>query len=359
MLALHEFAEELVFGEAVEFETLTVVPVMGSTELAEPEYLLLQEAMEAKLAKVTEVGGGVVPELLFENLADRPVLILEGEELVGAKQNRMVNLTILAAPQSKMVIPVSCVEAGRWHMITKEFSPPAHIALSKVRARCSASVTAAMQFRKSRSSDQGLVWDTIGERAQLLGTSSPTGAMKAIYDQRLGDVEDFVRAMPLREGQTGAAFLIGGRPEGLDVFDHPRTMERTWERLIRSYALDALAQQREGMAEGFAGGAAPKGKENGASPQEAVRRWLAGLAEGQTVIEPAVGMGQDVRVLSEQLTAAALWAQERFVHFCALSTTGTGQRRQRTRLGELDELIRRRHEQATRQPPHPEPEEEA
>jgi ARG and Rhodanese-Phosphatase-superfamily-associated Protein domain len=35
------------------------------------------------------------------------VLILDGEELVGAKQNRIVNVTILVVTQSEIVIPVS------------------------------------------------------------------------------------------------------------------------------------------------------------------------------------------------------------------------------------------------------------
>lgn len=357
MLPLQEFAEGLVFGEAMEFENLTMVPVMGSVERAEPEYLLLTEAMEAKLASVTEVGGGVVPELLFENLADRPVLILEGEELVGAKQNRMVNLTILAAPRSKLVIPVSCVEAGRWRMVTKEFAPSSHMAFSRVRMCCSRAVTASMLSRQSRRSDQGQVWDTIGESAEALSAPSPTGAMKAIYEQRLGDVEKFVQAMPSREGQTGAAFLIGGQPAGLDIFDHPRTMERNYAKLIRSYALDALAQQRANMAEGIAGGTEAKRKENGASPVETVRRWLAGLADGQVIIEPAIGMGHDVRLLSEHMTAAALWAQERFVHFCAFSTYGAGEGWRRTRLDRLDEMIRRRGARPARPPFRPDPDE--
>lgn len=359
MLPLQDFAEELVFGAETEFENLTMVPVMGSTDRAEPDYLLLKEAMEAKLAKVTEVGGGTVPELLFENLADRPVLILEGEELVGAKQNRIVNLTILAAPKSRMVIPVSCVEAGRWTMVSKEFSPSTHMAFSGVRRICCASVTRSMRSQRSRRSDQGHVWQVIGERAASLGASSPTEAMMAIYEKRLGDVEDFVRAMPFREGQTGAAFLIGGKPAGLDVFDHPRTMQQNLARLIRSYALDALAQLRAGMADGAAGGTAHKGKENGASPQEALRRWLNGLTEGQVLIEPAIGMGHDVRVLSEHLTGAALWAQERFVHFCAFSTDETGEDWQRTRADRLRDLLRPRHARPPRPPFRSDPDEQA
>ena len=42
------------------------------------------------------------------------VLFLEGEELVGAKQNRILNTSVLIAAHTKSKIPVSCVEAGRW-----------------------------------------------------------------------------------------------------------------------------------------------------------------------------------------------------------------------------------------------------
>jgi hypothetical protein len=50
------------------------------------------------------------------------VLILDGEELVGAKQNRIVNTTILVAAGAEIVIPVSCVEQGRWTYKSDAFS---------------------------------------------------------------------------------------------------------------------------------------------------------------------------------------------------------------------------------------------
>jgi hypothetical protein len=55
-----------------------------------------------------------MPELRVVHRAGEMVLILEGVELVGARQNRIVNTTILVAAGCESVIPVNCVEQGRW-----------------------------------------------------------------------------------------------------------------------------------------------------------------------------------------------------------------------------------------------------
>ena len=80
-----------------------------------PDYRTLDEGLKVGGVEITEVSEqGSVPELRVVNRGLHPILIVDGEELIGAKQNRVVNLTILVAPQSKLTIPVSCVEAGRW-----------------------------------------------------------------------------------------------------------------------------------------------------------------------------------------------------------------------------------------------------
>ena len=85
--------------------------------------MLLEEALEQKCARVNEVSqSGSVPELKFTNDCERPVLLMDGEELVGAKQNRILNLTVLAPAGKTIIIPVSCVEAGRWQARSAEFS---------------------------------------------------------------------------------------------------------------------------------------------------------------------------------------------------------------------------------------------
>jgi hypothetical protein len=99
------------------------------------EYMLLDEALGAGLVEVTEVDNqGAVPNLKVHNKSPKMVLILDGEELVGAKQNRIVNTTILVAGNATVVIPVSCVEQGRWAYKTSQFYSEERMMPSRMRA---------------------------------------------------------------------------------------------------------------------------------------------------------------------------------------------------------------------------------
>jgi len=104
------YLEEAKIGRKQSYKNLALFPLL-STYLLDVNYLLLDEALVQGLIQVIEVGEeGSVPELKVINNSPRMILILDGEELVGAKQNRIVNTTILIQGNSTIVIPVSCVE---------------------------------------------------------------------------------------------------------------------------------------------------------------------------------------------------------------------------------------------------------
>ena len=99
-------------GELQSYKKMGVIPLKTSVSQG-PEYITLKEALERNQLKVKEVSrGGSVPELKVINNAEIPVLLLDGEELIGAKQNRVLNTTILLKEKSKTIIPVSCTEQG-------------------------------------------------------------------------------------------------------------------------------------------------------------------------------------------------------------------------------------------------------
>ena len=79
-------------GPVASHEGLTIVPLMAERPAAGPDYELASAAMEAGTLRVSEIdGAGRVNELVVTNSGARPALLLDGEELVGAKQNRVVN----------------------------------------------------------------------------------------------------------------------------------------------------------------------------------------------------------------------------------------------------------------------------
>ena len=92
---------------------MSVFPVFADLE-GSVDYIPLKEAIADGLLIISEVDeSGSVPELKVTNCAEVPVLLLDGEELVGAKQNRIINTPILLKKLSETIIPVSCVEEGR------------------------------------------------------------------------------------------------------------------------------------------------------------------------------------------------------------------------------------------------------
>ncbi len=96
-------------GEPVEHRGIVVVPLFP---LQDPvaRYATLDDAL-ARGFEITETGpAGTVPELAVSNPLDDAVLLYDGEELVGAKQNRILDVSVLVAARSKLAIPVSCVE---------------------------------------------------------------------------------------------------------------------------------------------------------------------------------------------------------------------------------------------------------
>jgi hypothetical protein len=311
MITLKDELSRVELGAPTRFRNLTVYPLLRPAPAQEePDYHLLEQAIELGLARVTEVSaGGSVPELRFENRSDRPVLLLDGEELVGAKQNRVLNLTILVAAGHTAAIPVSCVEAGRWHMENPEFRTAQHVMFSRARAQRTSQVTESMRSGGSRCSNQGEVWDEIASLAHRMDAPSPTGAMNAIYEKHSLSLDQYLAAFAWQPRQAGILFTIGSKTCGLDLLDHESSMRRLYPKLIRSYALDALDA------------ATSASDARGAADPSA---FLHRIAAAPAFTQPSLGMGKDLRLAAAGISGAGLWAEARYVHLCAFSVNGSG-----------------------------------
>lgn len=317
----------LQLGKPQSLENLTMVPLLA-TEDREPDYLTLDDALARGHARVTEVSdAGSVPELLFVNTGNQSILLLDGEELVGAKQNRTLNLTILAPARATLKIPVSCVEAGRWQPVSPEFGSEGRVFYAAGRAKRAGHVTASLRETGAPMSRQGEVWADISEKASRLGTRSATDAMASFYDGYQAPLDAFRKGFYAEPIQAGALFLVDGRIAGMDLFDAPATLRRTLPKLVTSYALDALdsglpaAQARNQTADAF----------------------VAQVAKAQFGTFPAIGAGTDLRLEEPGLAGGGLAVDDRLVHLCAFPLareSGRGDN-DRSKLASL--RARRRH----------------
>jgi hypothetical protein len=286
----------LELAEAVNDGALTVFPLLGADKPG-PRYLTLDEALASNLAEVTEISAeGRVPELFFENKGDDPILLVDGEQLIGAKQNRVLNLTILVRPKSRITIPVSCVEQGRWSS-RGGFQSADHAMFATARANKAEQVSAYMRKSGKRTSDQSAVWRDIEARLQTVGAASPTQAMNDAFEHRREHLEKAVAAAKPQATQRGAVYLVNGKLAGIEVFDKAETYAKLAPKLARSYALDADAS----------------GEARKADPL-VVSLTLARLKTLKIEAYPGTDLGTDLRLADEALSGAALVAGEAVLH---------------------------------------------
>ncbi len=233
--------------------------------------------------------------LAVTNREGLPVLITNGDTLVGDQQNRVVNSTLLVPP-GQLTLPVSCVERGRWRPDTRGFalSKSAYPALRRAKG-----AQGAMSLRTGarHHADQGAIWKEVAERQSAAAVRSSTEALRDLYRHRHDRLTTYVHALPCPPETVGVIVGYGGRIVSLELLDSPDTLRTYWPRLIRAAALDVLAH------------------EPGAAIllQRAVRM-LHRPQKAPTHGFPSPGLGDDLRVTSNGVAGAALLHEGVVIH---------------------------------------------
>jgi hypothetical protein len=308
------YLEKAKIGRKQSFQNLAVFPLLSPYATA-LDYIMLDEALDKELMEVAEVGeSGSVPELKVVNKSPKMILILDGEELVGAKQNRIVNTTILIQANATTVIPVSCVEQGRWSYQSPRFYSQKRMMSSGLRAMKARQVHDSVRASGRYRSDQGAIWKEISEKAVRMHAESPSMAMAEMYEKKRSSLEKYVNHFRLTDMQVGAIFGINGKVVGLDCFGKLETLTSVFKKLVQSYALDAVDWLEEGK-----GHKVLKGD---------VTKFLKASAKATVESRPSVGLGTDLRLESENLAGFALALDDQILHF-SIFVQGNDQRRNR------------------------------
>jgi hypothetical protein len=296
-------SEILQLGDPFEHRGVVIAPLFPRRQPV-AEYLTLEDALPLGL-RVEEVdGGGSVPELAVHNPLEANVLLYDGEELLGAKQNRILNVTVLVGAESKTAIPVTCVEEGRWSTRSDFFSLARHAAYPELR-RQKAEELSAEPFK--RGAAQSAVWHEVRGKSARHKIASPTLAQSDIFEQREQDLDALRKRFALQPGQSGAVFAVGGRV-CLDYLSRPDAFTRLYPKLLNGYLLDAI----EWLDHEPAG------------VDELAGLYLASEAAPRSR-RPSAALGDDVRFRGCGVVGSGLELKGEVVQWCAFSSDAAGE----------------------------------
>lgn len=211
------------------------------------EFISVAKAMQQNLIEVTEASEyGIVNEIYVINKSRHFVFMMDGDILQGAKQNRVLNTSVLLAPETKTVLPVSCVEQGRWNYASKKFASTDYVAPSEMRKAKSQRVAYSMKMDNSFAADQSEVWDKVAEYQQSLGVSSGTKNFSDVFEQRESAYEKFLKNFQLNANANGIAFFINKKLKNADVFNRTDLFAEYFPKMLKGVALDVYGLKSTG-----------------------------------------------------------------------------------------------------------------
>lgn len=288
------------FGPVQQYKNAAILPLIAPEGLL--RYKTLGEALATSEFTISEIStSGSVPELLVVNRCGMMVLLLDGEELAGAKQNRVLNTSVLIPPDSKTRIPVSCTEQGRWSYASTAFSESGNVMAQKIRAMKSASVSCSLMDAGSFHSDQGEVWQGIASLQAKASVASPTSAMKDVFTSREADLRECTRVFPCIPGQVGLLAFVNHQPVGFDLFSLGSAYAGNHSKLMRSYVLESLLEPPT---------TAPDEPNHAATGRGFIDR----VCHATDHLFPSVGSGTDVRYNGPGLAGSALVFADELIH---------------------------------------------
>jgi hypothetical protein len=280
--------------DPVTYENITIFPVVSSFMQDTSPFLTLDEGLSSGEVIVSEQGaaglartrdgrpvavpqynaGASVNQLVLINRSKRPLLLLAGELVSGGKQDRIIGKDrIVPVGSEPLPLDVFCVEHGRWTGASSQFGASKTIVHPSVREQAAV------------AQDQKEVWNAVRsgtlakaapppsagnagaaaaevyaprittESIQVtIDGAAPTQAYAKIYEGgRVGaSVDGFAEELKRRfdrgtlglkgERVVGVVVAYGGEVAWSDIFASGELFEHYWNKLLRSYAVEALAR---------------------------------------------------------------------------------------------------------------------
>ena len=297
---LPQLLDRVAVGRPITRGGISLVPVYIPQDLPEPiatgavAGLQIAEAPDAEVARLSVTNGG-----------NGPVLLVEGETVRGGLQQRTLNVSVLVPGKTRLDIPVSCVEAGRWNG-GREFGRSPSFAPGPVRRSKVDSVRENLQRSGQKASDQGAVWSGVEDTIRCFEIGSVTRNVADADEVFERDTPRWRALRPLLEteplpGQCGVVIFHGGRVAAAELFGAPELLRAHWSPMIRGHLLDTQAEV------------------DGRPSLDRALRFLRRLGRVRGETAAGVGLGAEIHLRSERVSGQALVWEGALVHASAFA----------------------------------------
>lgn len=224
--------KHLSLAKRQDYENITVVPILSDTDTPF-DVLDLKKGLKMGLVTIGECDSTNVEKVKLKNNSISPLILLDGEEIAGSLQNRIISQTMIIAPKSEIKIPVNCSEKGR-NTYKSEFHYSNYMANSNTRRK--------KVYNKNKLR-QNVVWSSIDDLEKDKNTCSKTNALRDSYEKNKYDIDSYLKHFKMENNQIGVICIVENKV-GLEIFNNHSLYEKYNEMLLRSYIIDSSNKEK-------------------------------------------------------------------------------------------------------------------
>jgi len=271
-------------------------------------YVSLAEAIEKNFIVIKEINESAdVNNLYVINTSDQYVFMMDGDILQGAKQNRVLNTSVLLQPKSKGMIPVSCVERGRWSFVSDKFTHSDYTAPSRMRAKKSRHVRDSLKNFDEHRSNQREVWSDVDHYSNILNIHSATDNLSDIYHKKQKSFNDQAMKFKVDPNANGVAIFIRKKLLSIDIFNRKNIHSSYFNKLVKGAAFEAINL---------------KSTNEKPTKEEAYFKTISlldNLDKQEYIIHRGVGVGNEKRYQSDEVSGFELSYKQNLIHLSAIN----------------------------------------
>ncbi len=237
------------------------------------------------LVTIGECDSTNVEKVKLKNNSVSPLILLDGEEIAGSLQNRIVAQTMIIPPKSEMEIPVNCSEKGR-NEYKSEFQYSDYIANSNTRRK--------KAYNKNNPL-QEVVWNSIDDLETDKNTSSKTKALRDSYEKNKYDIDSYLKHFKMENNQIGVICIVENKV-GIEIFNNHSLYEKYDEMLLRSYIIDSSSSEKINISD------------------NELENILASINEDSFIKKEAIGLGKYYKISNSYGNGQILIYKNDIVH---------------------------------------------